>query len=101
MTEGRAPPAPSVTRRNHEVAPVVDVLLTFRKIARTHALVLVRSPVRSPMSDRFLDALKALLGDRYSITRELDGGGMSRVFLATEVGPPLRDRDAEQPYAAD
>ena len=38
------------------------------------------------MPDHFLDALKALLGDRYSLERELGGGGMSRVFLATEFG---------------
>lgn len=38
------------------------------------------------MPDRFLDALKTLLGDRYRLERELGGGGMSRVFLATELG---------------
>ncbi|MBW7934042.1 MAG: serine/threonine protein kinase, partial [Gemmatimonadaceae bacterium] len=37
------------------------------------------------MSDRFLDELSALLGDRYAIDRELGGGGMSRVFVATEL----------------
>lgn len=31
-----------------------------------------------------LDELATHLGDRYGIERELGGGGMSRVFLATE-----------------
>jgi len=35
------------------------------------------------MSDEF-SQLKAQLGDRYEFERELGGGGMSRVFLATE-----------------
>ncbi len=37
------------------------------------------------MPDLFLDALTALLGDRYTLERELGGGGMSRVFVATEA----------------
>ena len=36
------------------------------------------------MSD-LLAALRAQLGDRYRIERELGGGGMSRVFVAEEV----------------
>jgi serine/threonine-protein kinase len=31
-----------------------------------------------------LDSLRAALGDRYQIERELGGGGMSRVFVATD-----------------
>ena len=32
-----------------------------------------------------LDRLSAALADRYRIQRELGGGGMSRVFAATET----------------
>ncbi len=32
-----------------------------------------------------LDELQKSLGSAYTIDRELDGGGMSRVFLATET----------------
>jgi hypothetical protein len=31
------------------------------------------------------DRLQSLLGDRYRVERELPGGGMSRLFLATEL----------------
>lgn len=36
------------------------------------------------------DTLQSVLGDTYQIDRELGGGGMSRVFVATEsaLGPP-------------
>jgi len=37
------------------------------------------------MSDDTITRLGASLGDRYRIERELGGGGMSRVFLATET----------------
>ncbi len=37
------------------------------------------------MDPHFLDKLKARLGSRYRIERELGGGGMSRVYLAEEV----------------
>jgi len=37
------------------------------------------------MSDDLTTRLGASLGDRYRIERELGGGGMSRVFLATET----------------
>ena len=35
--------------------------------------------------DPFQDRLERALGDAYHVVRELGGGGMSRVFLATEV----------------
>ncbi len=38
----------------------------------------------TPSGD-FLDRIRARLGDRYDISRELMGGGMSRVFLAREI----------------
>ncbi len=37
------------------------------------------------MSASFQEHLELALGDEYSVVRELGGGGMSRVFLATEV----------------
>jgi serine/threonine-protein kinase len=40
--------------------------------------------------DSFAARLQPLLGDRYRLTRELPGGGMSRVFLAHE---PALKRD--------
>src|SRR5437868_7454666 len=41
-------------------------------------------PFQSPMSE-LIDRLQRALGATYRIERELPGGGMSRVFLATEV----------------
>ncbi len=38
------------------------------------------------MSEELSSALSATLGARYRVERELGGGGMSHVFLATEVG---------------
>ncbi len=38
----------------------------------------------TPVTD-LLESLRAQLGDRYRIDRELGGGGMSRVFLAEEI----------------
>ena len=37
------------------------------------------------MTNPFRDQLQAALGDTYEIDRELGGGGMSRVFVATET----------------
>ncbi len=37
------------------------------------------------MSDELRDALQATLGAAYRVERELGGGGMSRVFVATEL----------------
>jgi tetratricopeptide (TPR) repeat protein/tRNA A-37 threonylcarbamoyl transferase component Bud32 len=37
------------------------------------------------MGDQFQDQLQSTLGPAYSIERELGGGGMSRVFVATET----------------
>jgi len=37
------------------------------------------------VSARILDQLRATLGGAYTIERELAGGGMSRVFVATET----------------
>ncbi|MDB4915639.1 MAG: putative serine/threonine protein kinase [Gemmatimonadetes bacterium] len=36
-------------------------------------------------SDDFIERIRARLGDRYDISRELHGGGMSRVFVAREI----------------
>src|SRR5258708_17653294 len=36
-------------------------------------------------SPDFLELIRARLGDRYEIERELLGGGMSRVFVAREI----------------
>ncbi len=36
------------------------------------------------MNDKLLDDLKLVLGDAYTIERELVGGGMSRIFVAKE-----------------
>lgn len=36
-------------------------------------------------SDAFIEAIRARLSDRYEISRELFGGGMSRVFVAREI----------------
>ncbi|MES2179945.1 MAG: serine/threonine-protein kinase [Gemmatimonadota bacterium] len=38
-----------------------------------------------PPTDEFLERIRARLGDRFEIYRELLGGGMSRVFLAREL----------------
>jgi len=38
----------------------------------------------NPASDRLRDRLQALLGDTYTLERELGGGGMSRVFVARD-----------------
>jgi hypothetical protein len=36
-------------------------------------------------TDDFIERIRARLGDRYEISRELLGGGMSRVFVAREI----------------
>ncbi len=40
---------------------------------------------RIPNPAHLLESLQSAVGDRYRVERELGGGGMSRVFLATEV----------------
>ena len=37
------------------------------------------------VSASFQEHLELALGDEFSVVRELGGGGMSRVFLATEI----------------
>jgi eukaryotic-like serine/threonine-protein kinase len=54
---------------------------TGRTFAPTVSVV---SPPRDPMPD-LRDQLQATLGSTYRIDRELGGGGMSRVFVATET----------------
>lgn len=41
-------------------------------------------PVRAPLSSDLRDRLQTTLGDAYTVERELGGGGMARVFLASE-----------------
>src|SRR4030095_7307627 len=45
----------------------------------------MESPSQLPMSADLREELQRALGAAYSFERELGGGGMSRVFLATEV----------------
>lgn len=55
------------------------------------------------MADTFRDALAAALGTNYSIERELTGGGMSRVFVATEaaLGRTVVVKVLREEFAAD
>lgn len=55
------------------------------------------------MSDTFRDALAAALGTNYTIERELTGGGMSRVFVATEhaLGRTVVVKVLREEFAAD
>ena len=55
------------------------------------------------MSDTFRDALGAALGASYTIERELTGGGMSRVFVATEhaLGRTVVIKVLREEFAAD
>ena len=55
------------------------------------------------MSDTFRDALSAALGTNYTIERELTGGGMSRVFVATEhaLGRTVVVKVLREEFAAD
>jgi len=41
--------------------------------------------IETPVTDTLRDSLQTALGTAYVIERELGGGGMSRVFVATEV----------------
>src|SRR5947209_7540104 len=43
------------------------------------------SPYRSLHLAELLQRLQSALGDAYTVERELGGGGMSRLFLATEA----------------
>ncbi len=43
------------------------------------------SPQGQPITGTLLDQLQTSLGSAHTIERELGGGGMSRVFLATET----------------
>ena len=53
----------------------------------------------SPMSDELRDQLQEVVGRAYTIERELGGGGMSRVFVASErrLGPAGRRQGAARP----
>ena len=55
------------------------------------------------LSDSFRDALAAALGANYTIERELTGGGMSRVFVATEhaLGRTVVVKVLREEFAAD
>jgi serine/threonine-protein kinase len=55
------------------------------------------------LSDTFRDALAAALGGNYTIERELTGGGMSRVFVATEhaLGRTVVVKVLREEFAAD
>jgi hypothetical protein len=55
------------------------------------------------VSDTFRDALAAALGTNYTIERELTGGGMSRVFVATEhaLGRTVVVKVLREEFAAD
>jgi serine/threonine-protein kinase len=52
------------------------------------------------------DALQVALGPSYRVERELGGGGMSHVFVATDaalgrqVVVKVRRRDQRRPYSA-
>ena len=46
---------------------------------------LITSPTRADLLSQLLDRLQLALGDSYRLERELGGGGMSHVFLATEA----------------
>src|SRR3989442_14897236 len=46
------------------------------------------SPYRSLHLAELLQRLQSALGDAYTVERELGGGGMSRLFLATEASLP-------------
>src|SRR5688500_4475154 len=55
------------------------------------------------MADTLRDALAAALGSNYTIERELTGGGMSRVFVATEaaLGRTVVVKVLREEFAAD
>ena len=52
----------------------------------SHRYIPPRIPPILSVSASFQEHLELALGDEYRVVRELGGGGMSRVFLATDVG---------------
>src|SRR6185436_15577541 len=63
-----------------------------KHLARTRAAMEIRSsfqrslPVPPAAVSALLDDLQLMLGDHYRLELELTGGGMSRLFLATDTG---------------
>ena len=50
-------------------------------------------PARMAMAD-LTDRVQSVLGDAYRVERELPPGGMSRLFLATELQPAVKEARA-------